>query len=234
MRALVRFSLTQLLGGKRLLVLGLFAATSVFITWLGAVDSPADAAADTRSAVRVLLFPLLVPLVSLAFATAALGDEIGDGTACNIVLKPIERPMILLAKLAAALLAAAAVLVPTALAGHLLANGLAAGRLALATVAATAVGAFAYCALGLMLSLVTGRALVLGLAYLIFWEGVIVGLAPAAGALSIRSHTDGLFEALTAAEPEAVEVLRAALSSVAFSLAAFLLSARRFERMDLS
>ena len=235
--ALFHVSIGHLLAGRRVVVLGVFAAVTALTVWLIAADSPDAAAVDVRGAVLSLLLPLLVPLVSLTFSTAALGDEIADGTAPNVVLKPIARGRIVIAKVASATGAALALLTPAVVAGHALAaGGPGSVRLLAATVVGVGAGTVAYCAVGVLLSLLTSRALVVGLAYMLLWEGTLVGLAPGLAAVSIRGLAESLFEAVLS-EPGRVgaEVgpLQAALTALAVTVAAVWIAARRFERIDL-
>jgi len=118
----------------------------------------------------------LMPLVALLFGTGAIGSELEDGTAVYLLAKPVNRWTILFTKLAVASVASIVITcVPVFLAGLITAGGLGDGLVIGFTVAA-AIGSILYCAVFVALSLVTGRALVFGLAYVLIWEGLLSGL----------------------------------------------------------
>jgi ABC-2 type transport system permease protein len=138
----------------------------------------------------------LMPLVALLFGTGAIGSELDDGTAVYLLAKPVSRWTILLTKLAVA--AACSIVltcVPIFLAGLLSAGGLGDGLVIGFTVAA-AVGSVLYCALFVFLSLVTTRALVVGLGYVLVWEGILAGLFAGTRTFSVRQYSLTVAEAL--------------------------------------
>lgn len=126
---------------------------------------------------------VVLPVVALIVGTGVLGAEIDDGTVVHILTKPLPRWQIVLPKLAvAAGVAAVTVGVPIYVAG-VLADSV---RLGLALVAASAAGALAYSALFLALSLVTRRPVLLGLVYVLIWEGLLGRFVGGTRVLSIQ------------------------------------------------
>lgn len=127
----------------------------------------------------------LVPLLGLLAGTGAIGPEIDDGSIVYLLSKPLSRHTIVVSKL---LVAAAVTTVLGAL--PTLAAGLVLGGTADGLAVGFAVGALAagigYCALFLLLAVLTRNAVVVGLLYALIWEGLIGGLVPGAQALSIR------------------------------------------------
>jgi ABC-2 type transport system permease protein len=237
-RALLRFSLGQLLAGRRLLVVGLLVAVALVLPAVFAAGADVDPATFTLELFRQLVLPVLLPVVALSFSTSSLGAELRDGTITNLVLKPIPRPTLLGAKYLAAVLATLVVLLPAEAAGHLIAaGGLGSTDLLAGIALATVVGTLAYCALGLLLSLLIARALLVGLAYALLWEGAVVSVAPSASSLSIRGYTEGVLAAVLRGGgldftirlgPVSATVLAAVVT-----LAALVLAVRRLERMDI-
>jgi ABC-2 type transport system permease protein len=235
---LLRFSLGQLLAGRRLLVIVLLVALPLVLPALFAAGADVDPAVFTLDLFRQLVLPVLLPVVSLTFATSSLGSELRDGTVTNLILKPIPRPAVLGAKYLAAVLATLIVLLPAETVGHVVAaGGLGSTDLLAGMLLATVVGTLAYCALGMLLSLLMARALLVGLAYALLWEGAVVGVAPSASSLSIRGYTEGVLAAVlrgggleltTRLGPVSATVLAAI-----FTLATLVLSVRRLERMDI-
>jgi ABC-2 type transport system permease protein len=236
---LLRFSLGQLLAGRRLLVVALLVALPLVLPAVFAAGADdVDPASFTLDLFRQLVLPVLLPVVALTFSTSSLGTELRDGTITNLVLKPIPRPGLLGAKYLAAVVATLVVLLPAEAAGHLVAaGGLGSTDLLAGICAATVVGTLAYCAVGLLLSLLMARALLVGLAYALLWEGAVVSAAPSAASLSIRGYAEGVLAAvlrgggldLTARlGPVSATVLAAVVT-----MAALLLAVRRLERMDI-
>lgn len=113
---------------------------------------------------------VLLPITALIVGTGVLGSEIDDGTVVHILTKPLSRAEILLSKYVVAVgVTIVTASVPLFVAGYL-ASGV---RLGLGLVAGAALGAFAYSALFLLLSLVTSRPVLLGLVYVLVWEGLL-------------------------------------------------------------
>jgi ABC-2 type transport system permease protein len=128
---------------------------------------------------------VLLPVVALVVGTGVLGSEIDDGTVVHILTKPLPRSTIVLSKLAvAATVTAATVAVPLFVAGAL-ADGV---RFGLALVLAGAVGAIAYSAVFVAISLLTRRPVLLGLVYVLVWEGLLAGFVPRTRVLSIQQY----------------------------------------------
>ncbi|MEU7757104.1 ABC transporter permease subunit [Micromonospora sp. NPDC049101] len=136
---------------------------------------------------------VVLPVVALIIGTGVLGAEIDDGTVVHILTKPLPRWQIVLPKLAvAAGVSAATVAVPLYVAG-VLADSV---RLGLALAFAAALGALAYSALFLALSLVTRRPVLLGLVYVLIWEGLLGNFVSGTKVLSIQQYVIALADRL--------------------------------------
>jgi ABC-2 type transport system permease protein len=235
---LLRFSLGQLLAGRRLLLIALLVALPLVVPAVFAAGADIDPATFTLEVFRQLVLPVLLPVVALTFATSSLGSELRDGTVTNLLLKPIPRAAVLGAKYLAAVVSSLVVLLPAEAAGHVIAaGGLGSTDLLAGMLLATTVGALAYCALGVLLSLLMARALLVGLAYALLWEGAVVSVAPSAASLSIRGYTEGVLAAvLGGGGPELTTRLgpvSATVLAAVVTLAALVLAVRRLERMDI-
>ena len=238
-RALVVFRLTvgQLLAGRRLLVVGLLSAVPLVVPALFAAGSGQDPESFVLDLFRALVLPVLLPVVALTFSTTALGAEVRDGTVVNLVLKPIPRPGILVAKYLAAVLATLLVLLPVEVVTQLVAaRGLGSSTLLSGLLAATTVWALTYCAVGVLLSLLLARALLVGLAYALLWEGALVSVAPSASSLSIRGYAEGVLASIVARSgldfSTRLGPLSATLLALVVTLLALALATRRLARMD--
>ncbi|MGH3937997.1 MAG: ABC transporter permease subunit [Pseudonocardiaceae bacterium] len=129
---------------------------------------------------------VVLPVVALVVGTGVLGSEIDDGTVVHILATPIPRWQIIVPKLAvAAGVTTITAALPLAVAGVLADSA----RLGLGLAVGCAVGALAYCALFLALSLLTRRPVLLGLVYVLVWEGLLGNLVPGARVLSIQQYT---------------------------------------------
>jgi len=142
---------------------------------------------------------ILLPLVAILFGSGAFGSEIDDGTIVYLLAKPVPRWILVAAKALSAL--AVAILltgVSTALAGFIdlfpAGND---GVLATeAQVLAMVVGSACYVSVFLALSLFTRRALVIGIGYMLIWEGFLSFILPGIANLSIRQYSLGAAKAI--------------------------------------
>ncbi|TDC01242.1 ABC transporter permease [Micromonospora fluostatini] len=166
---------------------------------------------------------VVLPVVALIVGTGVLGAEIDDGTVVHILTKPLPRWQIVLPKLAVATgVTAVTVAVPLYVAA-VLAHSV---RLGLGLVVAAALGALAYSALFLALSLVTRRPVLLGLVYVLIWEGLLGNLVTGTRVLSIQQWVIALADRLAPTDLLATTVsvpvaaVMTALVSVGFTVLA--------------
>lgn len=187
----------QLLGRRRVLLLLVLGAVLVLVALAYRLTGAGDD--DLRWTAGLLEnfgIATLMPLVALVLGTGAIGAEIEDGTIVYILAKPISRSVIVITKLAVAAAAAALLTCgPILLAGLIAAGGPGEG-LVLGFTLAAAIGTLLYSALFVALSLVTGRALVFGLFYVLLWEGFLATLFAGTRTFSVRQHTLAFAEAI--------------------------------------
>ncbi|NES31164.1 ABC transporter permease subunit [Micromonospora terminaliae] len=132
---------------------------------------------------------VVLPVVALIVGTGVLGAEIDDGTVVHILTKPLPRWQIILPKLAvAAAVTAVTVAVPLYVAG-VLAHSV---RLGLGLAVAASIGSLAYCAFFVALSLLTRRPVLLGLVYVLIWEGLLGNFVSGTKVLSIQQYVIAL------------------------------------------
>jgi ABC-2 type transport system permease protein len=128
---------------------------------------------------------VVLPVIALIVGTGVLGSEVDDGTLVHILTKPLPRRDIILAKLGVAIaVTAVTCAVPLYIAGTLAGSA----RLGLGLAVGAAVGACAYSALFLLLSLVTRRPVLLGLVYVLVWEGLLGRFVSGTRVLSIEQY----------------------------------------------
>jgi len=229
---IVEVSLRGLLGRRRTILMILLAALPVLIALLVRASGgrpDADRVLDT------LVVRFVMPLIALIVGTGSLGSEIEDGTAVYLMVKPIPRWRIALAKILVSAGLTAALVVPSVvIAGLLLGRGPDALTTVVGFAVACLIGGSAYASAFMALSVFTSRAFLIGLAYVLIWEGVLAGLLEGTRFLSIRQATLGLTEAL------GVDVLREPLAPtvsvlvmVVVLVGAFLVASWRLARFEI-
>ncbi len=174
----------SLLGRRRLLILlalpALLLVLSLVIRLIGGIDQGA-----TIGVLDGLALGIGVPLLALIAGAGAIGPEIDDGSIVYLLSKPVSRFTIVNSKLAVAVgTATALAAVPTLLAGLVLIGTR--DGLAVAYGVGAAVAGIAYCAVFLLLAVLTRNAMIVGLIYVLVWESLIGGYVPGAKVLSIR------------------------------------------------
>ncbi|HEV7604385.1 MAG TPA: ABC transporter permease [Candidatus Limnocylindrales bacterium] len=192
--ALIDVTLRGLLGRRRFVLLVLLVGLPVLIGLLIRVSGgrpDADRVLDT------LVVRTIMPIVALVIGTAAIGSEIEDGTAVFLMIKPIPRWKIVLAKaLVAAGLTVALVVPSVVLTGLLLGTRADPTTSIVGFSVACLAGGSAYAVGFTTLSVFTSRALLVGLGYTLIWEGVLAGLLEGTKFLSVRQATLGVAAAL--------------------------------------
>lgn len=168
-------------------------------------------------------FAVVLPVVALIVGTGVLGSEIDDGTIVHVLSKPLPRWQIVLPKLVVAIgVTALTVAVPLYVAG-VLAESV---RLGLALAAASAIGAVAYSAFFVALSLITRRPVLLGLVYVLIWEGLLGNFVSGTRVLSIQQYVVTFADRIAATPlfdsqvSVTVSVVMSAVIAVAFTLLA--------------
>jgi ABC-2 type transport system permease protein len=230
MAALVEVTARGLLGRRRTILLVLLAGVPVLVALLARIGG--GRLDDALVTILELGVRTVLPLTALVFGTSAIGSEVEDGTAVYLLAKPVPRWQVALAKTVVAGALAAALSFASALLTGLLVGGGEGASLAttLGFGMAEVVAAFAYAALFVALSLVTGRALIIGLIYTLIWEGVLAGILPGTRQFSLREATLTLAETLAPAGAGIdadLELPAALLLLVVVLVASFGLATRR-------
>ena len=186
-----RLTLRALLLQKRTIMLALVAAAPVLTSLVFALArSAGDSQRDFYSGmVQQLFVPTVASLIALVFGVSAFGDEREDGTILYLVATPQPRIELVIAKVAAAWTAALVLLVPSLVLTGLLGLGSQASlRLIGWPLVGVLLSTVAYCAAAAWLSLMTRRPVVIGIIYIILWEGSIATFAVSAAKLSISAY----------------------------------------------
>lgn len=230
-----RLLVRQLVTRGRVLALLAVGVAVVLVAWaVGAADDIDDPVEAAVGVIGGLGFTVVVPIVSLVFASAALGDAREDGTLVYLWLRPIDRwPVVVGAWLAAVTVSLPLTIVPLAVAAGVSRGG---SDLVVATVIASVVGVVAYSALFTLLGLLVRNSIVWGLGYILIWEGVISGFAPSAAKLAIAGYTRSILTDMTDVSLELGDQTLAAGIAVPLvvTVVALVLASRRLRNMDIA
>lgn len=230
-----RLLVRQLVTRGRVLALLAVGVAVIFVAWaVGAADDIDDRVEAAVGVVGGLGFTVVVPIVSLVFASAALGDAREDGTLVYLWLRPIDRwPVVVGAWLAAVTVSLPLTIAPLAVAAAVARGG---SDLVVATIIASIVGVLAYSALFTLLGLVVRNSIVWGLGYILIWEGVISGFAPSAANLAIAGYTRSILTDMTDISLELGDKSMAVGIIVPLVVAAIalVLASRRLQNMDIA
>jgi ABC-2 type transport system permease protein len=178
--AILRVTTRHLLGGRRILGLGLIGLVPAIIMWFtGRGATAATAFGRYHEAPLIVVLAIVLPIVTIVLASGALGDERREHTLSFLLVRPVSRPLIVTAKLVAAWVSSMLVVGGSAAAT--------AGILSLQTgdssvigptLVAVAVGTAAYAAVFLVIGYLTSRAVLAGLVFVFVWEsGIAFALA---------------------------------------------------------
>jgi ABC-2 type transport system permease protein len=234
--ALVSITLRALLNRRRTILLALLGVLLIAIVGLFLLSEPTpeQALQVTRELLGDLAIGVLLPLVAVIVGTSVIGSELDDGTIVYLLARPVPRWRIVVVKLLVAWLVVTLLVAPATLVAGLI--GQDDPALAIGFAAAVAVGALEYTAVFVALSLVTSRALIVGLAYVVVWEGVVAGLFAGTRTISIRQHVLAVAEALGGGNAADVADLGLGVAIGAIALVtvgAAVLAVRRLETVEL-
>lgn len=233
-------TLRQIRAGRGILLVGLFAASSILFGLIFRF-SPASGTADRFLSVLFLetLAPTVIPLATLILATNAFGNEIADRTLPYLVLKPVTRWRLVLGKFTGSVaVTAIAFIVGIIVTAAIVSSegGDAFGALG-PLIAGTLAGVIAYGAIFLLLSLIIQRALLLGIIYILIWESALARFIPGMKMLSVRHFAQSIYVRLLdnpdVTLDRALQLSSATLVVLAISAVALFLATARLRSMNL-
>jgi ABC-2 type transport system permease protein len=232
-----RLTLRALLWQKRTIMLSLVAAAPPLMAVAYALGRSGHAHDHQfySDLVQQMFVPTVGSLISLVFGVSAFGDEREDGTVLYLVATPQPRLGLAVAKIGAAWVASLVLLVPSLVVSGLLALGgdVRAGLIGWPLVGVV-LASLAYCAVSVLLSLYTRRPVVIGIMYILLWEGSIATFAKSAAKLSISAYGRAFVaHALPQAAQPAASTAASAVVLAAVICAAGWASARALTRVEL-
>jgi ABC-2 type transport system permease protein len=178
-------TLRSLLGRKRVWLLLPLPVVLIGLTLVGHFAAEAGDTGWIDPVVRGLGFNVVVPILSLIIGASVVGSEIDDGTLVHLLTKPLSRAEILIAKFVVAAVVTAAVTgVSMFIAGAIAVDT----SFGLAVALAAVVASIVYCALFVALSVVSRRPVLIGIAYILLWEGLLTGIIPGTRSLAVNQY----------------------------------------------
>jgi ABC-2 type transport system permease protein len=185
----LRLTLRATLGRKRTAVFVVMPAIMIAISAL--LRFTAHSTVWPPEFLGVFGFTVVLPLTALIIGTSVIGAEIDDGSIVHLLATPVSRLSVVLTKFGAAVILTVAFgALPLYLAGAIATGP--ASRLAIGLFAGALAASVAYNALFVMLSVVTTRAVAIGLLYLLVWEGLLGTLVGGVRLLSIDQYALGI------------------------------------------
>lgn len=180
---ILSLALRGLLGRRRTLVI---AAMPVLLIAIAVLVSVFGRGSSGYGLVGGLGFTVVLPLVALICANSVLGPEIEDGSIVYLLATPVSRYVVGFSKYVAAVMATWLMgAVPLLVTGLILDPGR--PLRAFAWLVAGVVAGAGYAALFLALGAWVRYAVVLGLLFTVFWEGMLGGLLRGVRWVTIRS-----------------------------------------------
>lgn len=236
MNAVYSLTLRQLSGKWRIVIMLILAVMPLVLTVNLLRDNDAISVLEFENLmISSMLAGAFGPLIMLATAAAAFGNEVDDRTLANLTISPVPRWKIALPKLLGTITVSGPFIVVSALLTAHMAFG---GDLR-ATIAVGA-GALAlvvmYASMFTWLGLVSTQAIGLGLLYIVLWEGFFSGFIAGVRLLSIRFYAIAVMQAIDPrrfAEGEVVST-SVGLAMTAIVIIGFMaLTIRKLRTMDV-
>jgi ABC-2 type transport system permease protein len=228
-------TLRSLVSGRRILALALLALVPVIAATVFASAGEIDPEVFWARLLQRLLIPTITAFIAVVIGASSIADEREDGTILYLASTPLARLTLVLSKIAAAWTATMALLVPAFLASGVIALGGEAEASQLGwPLVGMALAALCYCAASAWLAMVVRRPVVIGVLYILLWEGSIATFAASADRFSIAAYgraiaVEGVIDvnAPDTSAPAAIVVLLVVTALAAWA------AARRMTRTEL-
>ena len=232
-RVVAGLTVRATMGRKRAFLFALPALILLLVTVALKLAHP-ERATWPEDILGVFGFSVVLPLTALIIGTSVLGAEIDDGSIVHLLATPVRRPAVIAAKYTVAVvLTMAFVAVPELLAGVIATGG--ASKLAVGLFAGALAGCVMYNAVFVMISVLTTRAIAVGLLYALIWEGLLGNLVAGARLLSVGQYSLGIANSV-AHDPSLNAALTLGTSigmGLAVTAAALIIAARRLASFSL-
>ena len=228
----LRITLRATLGRKRALIFMLVPLVLILITV--ALKVVANSPVWPAEFLGVFGFSVVLPLTALIIGTSVLGAEIDDGSIVHLLATPVNRLSVVISKF----IAATALTIMFGAIPEFLAAAIAKGfgdKLTIGLLVGALIASVAYNALFVMLSVLTTRAIAVGLAYLLVWEGLLGNLIGGVRVLSIGQYSVSVAESIakTSALNAHLTFQTAIIMAVAVTIVTLAVAARRLSAFAL-
>jgi ABC-2 type transport system permease protein len=224
-RVVAGITLRATLGRKRALLFGITPLVLVGVTVALKLAHPEHANWQAQI-LGIFGFTVVLPLTALLIGTSVLGAEIDDGSIIHLLATPVPRWLVIAAKYAvAAVLTMIFAGLPELIAGLIATTS----RQALGLFIGVLAGSLMYNAVFVMISVLTTRAIAIGLLYALIWEGLLANLVPGARLLSVGQYSLGIANSI-AHEPgltAALSLPTAIIMGAAVTAITLVIAARR-------
>ncbi len=178
----------------------------------------------------------MTAFIAVVIGASAISEEREDGTILYLASTPLSRLSLIVTKVLAAWTAALALLVPSVVLAALITLGSAADldQILWPTIA-VALTALCYCALAALLAMVSRRPVVIGVLYILLWEGTIATFAASADRFSIAAYGRAIASEGVAGDNAAPSFggTTGVIVLIAVSVVATWLATRRLTRTEL-
>jgi ABC-2 type transport system permease protein len=189
-KVVASITLRAVFGRKRALLFAMPAVVLILLTLVLEAARPQGAPWPGR-VLGDFGFSVVLSLTALIIGTSVLGAEIDEGSMVHLLATPVRRSSVIVTKfLVGAVLTMAFVAVPELVAGLIASHGV--SRLAIGLFVGALVGSVVYNAVFVMLSVVTTRAIAVGLLYVLIWEVVLGNFVGGARLLSVEQYSLGV------------------------------------------
>jgi ABC-2 type transport system permease protein len=184
-----RLTLRSLFTGRRILALALLALVPVIAATAFASAGDIEPELFWARLLQRLVIPTITAFIAVVIGGSAIGDEREDGTILYLASTPLSRLTLIATKVAAAWTATMLLVAPAVLASGAIALGAQATAAQIAwPLLGVALAALCYCAAATWLAMVVRRPVVLGVLYILLWEGSIATFAASADRFSIAAY----------------------------------------------
>jgi ABC-2 type transport system permease protein len=228
----LRITMRATLGRKRALVFMLVPLVLILITV--ALKVVAKSPVWPAEFLGVFGFSVVLPLTALIIGTSVLGAEIDDGSIIHLLATPVNRFSVVISKFIAAML----LTIMFGAIPEFLAAAIAKGfgdKLTIGLLTGALIASVAYNALFVMLSVLTTRAIAVGLLYLLVWEGLLGNLIGGVRVLSIGQYSVSVANSIakTSALNAHLTSQTAIIMAIAVTVATLAVAGRRLSAFAL-
>jgi ABC-2 type transport system permease protein len=232
-KVVASITLRAVFGRKRALLFALPAVILILLT-LVLKEARPPGAAWPGHVLGDFGFSVVLSLTALIIGTSVLGAEIDEGSVVHLLATPVRRSSVIVTKFViGAALTMAFVAVPELIAGLIATGGV--SKLAIGLFVGALVGSVVYNAVFVMLSVLTTRAIAVGLLYVLIWEVVLGNFVGGARLLSVEQYGLGVANGIAhySALNAGLKLSTALIMGVIVTVVTLVLATRRLSEFSL-